>query len=162
MLALDIVDHLIASAPGQWSYDVITFLWKLKGNALTMIGRVDEAELLLVAAIDNAQAQGERFLLWDTQASLGHLYRTMNRQNKAQQTVSTAHELIKELADTIQDKVLQDNFLQHAQAMETITNRVLAADILKPPAAYLLYAGHSPSGRDTILQTCCIAHRLEF
>ena len=115
-LALDIVDRLIASAPSLPSHCVITFLWKLKGDALTMMGQVDEAEPLLLAALDNAQTQGERFLLWGAQASLGHLYRTMNRQNKAQQTVSTAHELIKELADTIQDKVLQDNFLQHAQA----------------------------------------------
>jgi len=116
-LALDIIDQLIISASGLPPHCVITFLWKLKGDALTMMGRADEAEPLLHAALDNAQAQGEQFLRWGVQASLYKLYRAMNCQNEAQQAYSIAHELIKELADTIQDKVLQDHFLQHAQAM---------------------------------------------
>jgi tetratricopeptide (TPR) repeat protein len=113
-LALEIVNRLIASAPGMPAGGVITFLWMLKGEALATLGSLDEAASLLQAALENARAQGERFLLWRVHASLGRLYQAMNHQNKAQKEISAAHELIEELSATIPDKALKDNFLQHA------------------------------------------------
>jgi tetratricopeptide (TPR) repeat protein len=113
-LALDIVDRLIASAPGMPAGRVITFLWQLKGEALAAMGRAGEAEPLLQTAARNAQALGERFLLWRAYASLGRLYREMNRPEEAQEHFSTARELVKELAATIPEGALQDSYLQRA------------------------------------------------
>jgi hypothetical protein len=50
-LAMDITDRLIASAPGMSPGRVITFLWKLKGQALNAMGHTEEAQTLLRAAI---------------------------------------------------------------------------------------------------------------
>jgi tetratricopeptide (TPR) repeat protein len=119
-LALEITDRLIASVPGMSSDGVVTFLWKLKGEALAAIGRTDEAISLLRAAIENARATGERFLLWRVHASLGCLYQTLNHQTAAQQEFSAARELIEELAATIPDGALKDNFLRGAY--RAITN----------------------------------------
>jgi adenylate cyclase len=113
-LALEITERLIASAPGMSPGRVITFLWKLKGEALAAIGRTDEAESLLHAAIENAWAMEERFLLWRVHASLGRLYRTMGHQEAAEKEFSTACALIEELAATVPDKALKSNFLQGA------------------------------------------------
>jgi adenylate cyclase len=113
-LALDIVDRLIATAPGMSPGRVITFLWKLRGEALAAVGDLDEASALLSAAIENARATGERSLLWRVHASLGRLHHTMDRQAPAEQEFSVARELIQELAATIPDKTLRDNFLQRA------------------------------------------------
>ena len=114
-LALDIVDRLITSAPNVSPDSVITFLWKLKGDVLADVGRTAEAESWLNAALSNARAQNEQFLVWRVYTSLSQLYRTLNRHKEAQQAFSTAWELIGGIADTIPDKTLQDNFLRQAQ-----------------------------------------------
>jgi DNA-binding SARP family transcriptional activator len=115
--ALEIVERLIASAPGMSPGCVITFLWKLKGEALSAMGHTEEARSLLQAAIENAQATGERFLLWRLHASLGRLYCAMNRQSEAEEEFSTARQLIDELADTVPDEAVKANFLQRAHNM---------------------------------------------
>jgi tetratricopeptide (TPR) repeat protein len=114
VLALDITDRLIASVPGMLPGQVVTFLWKLKGKALAAMGETEEACSLLYAALDNAHAAGERFLLWRIHASLGQIYHASGRPAKAQREFSAARDLVRELADTIPDKVLKDNFYQKA------------------------------------------------
>jgi tetratricopeptide (TPR) repeat protein len=114
-LALEIVEQLIAAAPGMSPGRVITFLWKLKGEALAAKGDTEAACSLLQAAIENAQATGERFLLWRLHASLGHLCRAAGRQSEAEQAFSTARASIKELASTIPRGEMRDDFLHRAQ-----------------------------------------------
>ena len=113
-LALAITDRLIASAPGMSLGRVITFLWKLKGEALAAMGRTEEACSLLRAAIENARATEERFLLWRIHASLGRLYRALGRQSEAEREFSTARELVEELAETLPNEELRGNFFQRA------------------------------------------------
>jgi tetratricopeptide (TPR) repeat protein len=114
VLALDIADRLIATAPGMSPERVITFLWKLKAEALAANGRTENALSLLHSAIENAQVSGERFLLWRIHASLGQLYRTLGRQEAAEEEFLTARALIDELAATVPDEMLKDKFRQGA------------------------------------------------
>jgi adenylate cyclase len=118
-LALDIVERLIASAPGMSQGRVVTVLWKLRAEALTAVGQAEEASSLLQAAVRNARAAEERFLLWRLHASLGSLYCTMNRQSEGEQEFSTARQLAQELADTIPGQGLRDSFLQRAYGVLT-------------------------------------------
>lgn len=112
--ALDIADRLIDSAPGLSSGGVITFLWKLKGEALTEMGRVDKAISLLQAAAENARVQEERFLLWRLHALLGRAFRETGQATEARQEFLAAREVIDELAATIPDGTLKNNFLERA------------------------------------------------
>jgi tetratricopeptide (TPR) repeat protein len=116
-LALEIVERLITSAPGLSPGGVITFLWKLKGEALATMGHWDQAIPLLRAALKNARATGERFLTWRLHASLGRLYRTTNRPSEAESEFSAALELVEELAGTLPDGTLKDGFLHGARRM---------------------------------------------
>ena len=113
-LALDITERLIASAPGMSPGRVITFLWKLKAEALAAMGRTEEAVPMLHAAIENARVMEERFLLWRVHASLGRLHHAMNYQTESRKEFSAARELIQELAAAIPDEALKENFLQRA------------------------------------------------
>ncbi len=113
-LALGIVERLIASAPGMSPGRVITFLWKLKGEALTALGEKGEAHTLLLAAIENAHATGERFLLWRIHASLGRLSSGMGRQAEAAKEFLNARELVEELADTMPKGEVRDSFFRRA------------------------------------------------
>ncbi len=96
---------------------MITFLWKLKGEALAAMGNLDEAILLLRAALENTRTTGERFLLWRIHASLGRLYRAMNRPAEAEAEFSTACKLVQELADTVPEAMLRENLVQRACRM---------------------------------------------
>jgi adenylate cyclase len=113
--ALEIVERLIATAPGISPGDVITFLWLLKGEALAALGQLEEARALLCEAIEKAQANEERFLLWRIHASLGRLYEVMGQQAEAEDEFSTAEELVEELANTIPDEGLRNNYLLGAK-----------------------------------------------
>jgi tetratricopeptide (TPR) repeat protein len=113
-LALDITERLIASAPGWSPGHVITYLWMLKGEALAAMGRAEQACSLMRAAIENARATGERFLLWRVHASLGRLFRALSRQSEAEREFSHARALVEELADTVPNGEVRDSFLQRA------------------------------------------------
>ena len=113
-LALDITDRLIASAPGMSPARVITFLWKLKGEAMAALGCAEEAVPLLQAAIENAREEREQFMLWRVHASLGRLYLALGRRSEAEKKFSTAFELVEELADTVPEGEMRNNFLRRA------------------------------------------------
>jgi len=113
-LALEIVDRLIASAPGMTPGQVVPFLWQLKADALAAAGQVEPARALLQAALDSAQAPGDRFLLWRICTSLGRLYYAMHCRPEAEQQFAVARRLVEELAQTIPDQDLRDTFLHRA------------------------------------------------
>ena len=105
---------LITSAAGMSPERVITFLWLLKGKTLVAMERMEEAEVLLRAALVNAQKTEERFLLWRIHASLGQLYQLTDRVEIAGEEISAAHMLIEEMASTLPDEELKHNFCQRA------------------------------------------------
>lgn len=112
--ALNITKRLIASAVGMEPGRVVTFLWLLKARALAALRRNEEALVLLDAAAENAARTGERCLLWRIHCSMGRLYEAAGRQEEAGKEVSRAGVLIEELAVTIPDEALRNNFLMRA------------------------------------------------
>jgi DNA-binding CsgD family transcriptional regulator len=115
--ALEIIDLLVASASqgarGQSSLRVL----KLRGEALFMSQRQAEAEVAFEAAQEIARTQGVRPIQWRICIALGDLYQAQGRNAEAEQAFATARTLIEELAATIADEPLHDNFLQQATAM---------------------------------------------
>jgi adenylate cyclase len=116
-LALDITERLIASAEGMAPGRVITYLWKVKAEAMAAKGLMAEAVMFISEAIDNAEISGERFLLWRLHASLARLYYTIGQMENAKEEHSTAQSLIDELAATISDEVVKNRFLQSAYSI---------------------------------------------
>src|SRR6266566_1214984 len=115
--AIEIIDQLVASAAqvaeGQSSLRVL----KLRGEALAALQRPAEAEAALTAAQALAVMLGARPRQWQICIALGNLYQTQERNTEAEQAFVTARTLIEELAATITDESLRDNFLQRATAM---------------------------------------------
>ncbi|GAC1350027.1 MAG: hypothetical protein NVSMB27_28650 [Ktedonobacteraceae bacterium] len=115
--ALEILDRLIASAAqgdeGQSSLRVL----KLRGDALVMLQRPVEAEVAFEKAQEIARTQGVRPMHWRICMALGNLYHAQRRNAEAEQAFASARTLIEELAATIADEPLRDNFLQRATAL---------------------------------------------
>jgi tetratricopeptide (TPR) repeat protein len=115
--ALDIVERLVASAPGLTAEQVIPRLWHLRGEALSALGRLEDAGAALRAAADAAGNQGRRPLLWRIRLSFGRLYRTQGRADAAERELSRARAIVAELAAGIPDGPLRDTFLGEASAL---------------------------------------------
>jgi adenylate cyclase len=113
-LALEITDRLIDSAPSTPSGCIITYLWKLKGEVLAALGRLEEASSWLCVAIENAQGNGERYLLWQIHASLGKVYKNMNCLTSCEKELSMSGALLEALAATLQDEELKHIFMTFA------------------------------------------------
>jgi predicted ATPase/DNA-binding CsgD family transcriptional regulator len=104
--ALHIAEQLMASATGSLPdrpAQPIPHLLKLKGEALLALGKPQEAAPALEEARRGAQERHARPLLWTIHRSLGHVYRLLRRNEQAQQELTAAQLLIKELATTIGD-----------------------------------------------------------
>jgi DNA-binding CsgD family transcriptional regulator/tetratricopeptide (TPR) repeat protein len=117
--ALEIADRLIASAtsarPTTAGHGVARLL-KVRGEALSALGRAADAETAIRAAQAIAHAQGTRPLLWRIQVALGRLYARQRRTDAAIE-FTTARTIIEELAAELHGDTLRDNFLSRATAM---------------------------------------------
>jgi DNA-binding CsgD family transcriptional regulator/tetratricopeptide (TPR) repeat protein len=118
-VALQIAEQLLTSAPGALPghpTQPIPHLLKLNGEALLALGRLEEAVAALAEARRGAQERQARPLLWSIHRSLGHAERLLHRQEHARQELAAARQLIKELATTIGDAVLRNQFERVALA----------------------------------------------
>ncbi|HEY3228567.1 MAG TPA: tetratricopeptide repeat protein [Roseiflexaceae bacterium] len=112
-MALEIAERLLASAPGRLSgqsTQPIPHLLKLKGEALLARSHLDEAVEALEDARRGAQERNARPILWTIHRSLGQAYRLLQRDDQARQELAAARQLIEELATTIDDAPLRDEF----------------------------------------------------
>ena len=112
--ALAIVDRLIASASHVEDGEVIPHLWHLRAEALVALDKAEEAETVLCSARDAARRQGVQPLLWRICLTLGKLYRTKNQHERLEESYSLARTIIEELAHSVPDGELRDDFLRYA------------------------------------------------
>jgi len=110
-LAISIVDRLITSAPSMLPGQIITFLWKLKGEALAVLGHQDKALVHLQEAAHNAQKNGEQFLLWRIHIGLGQIYAKLGQQSSSERAFIKAKVHINEIASTLHDETQKNSFL---------------------------------------------------
>jgi hypothetical protein len=76
---------------------------------------------MLQVAQKAARTQGLQSLLWRICVSLGKLYQSQRRQKEAEQAFATARTIIGELATTIADVALRDNFMHQATSVLSYT-----------------------------------------
>ena len=89
----------------------------LYGQALTLQGRLDEAEQVLHRARNLYMTHGIAQSLWKIHLALGKLYLTTDRPEQADESFATARAQVNELAATLTDKDLRENFRRRANAL---------------------------------------------
>lgn len=113
-VALRIAERLLASAadsaPGQPAQP-IPLLLKLQGEGLLALARPDEAATALEGARQGALARGSRPDLWAIRGSLARAYQFLRRDDDARREVAAARQLVEEMAATIDDASLREQFL---------------------------------------------------
>ncbi len=111
--ALDLLDKLIAFAPGLSNEKVIPYLWNLRGEALLALGKTQDAIAVLIQARDAASRRGERPLLWRVHTLLGKA-ELANNPKQARVEFEFASRIVEELAETIQGRGFREIFLRGA------------------------------------------------
>jgi DNA-binding CsgD family transcriptional regulator/Tfp pilus assembly protein PilF len=116
-MALQIAERLLASVPGQVSgqpAQPIPHLLKLKGKSLLALARLEDAIAVLEEARQGAVARNTRPVLWAIHRSLGQAYHRFQRPEQARKEHAAARRLIEELAASISEASLRDQFLRAA------------------------------------------------
>jgi DNA-binding CsgD family transcriptional regulator len=102
--ALTIADRLIATATNRTATSVIPLVWLVRGAALGTLGRADEAEEVLRAALGAVRTKGRPRLQWQIHLALGKVYQAAGRQQEAEREFEAARALIEALAAAIPDE----------------------------------------------------------
>lgn len=112
--ALEVTDRLMMSGAQESEGRGSLRVMKLRGEALAALQRPRESSAILTRAQTIATAQGARPLLWQINVVLGNLYRVQGRNTEAEQVFTSARTLIGELAASISDENLREDFLRQA------------------------------------------------
>ena len=113
-MALQLAEHLLASAPGTRAGEppqLIPHLLKLKGEALMALDRLEDAVAVLEGAKRGALIRQERPVLWTIHRSLARLYYLLKREEGVRKEVAAARSLIEDLAATLDDAPLREQFV---------------------------------------------------
>jgi tetratricopeptide (TPR) repeat protein len=113
--ALELIDQIISSIPGMEPGQVISSLWRLRGEALVESGKVNEAEKVMKAALNCARKTGEHYILWRIHANLGRLYQDNNREAEAANEFAEARRCVEKLTENIPQKELKEDFRTQAK-----------------------------------------------
>jgi predicted ATPase/DNA-binding CsgD family transcriptional regulator len=116
-LVLEIVDRLLDTAENVKEYGrkSIPALSTLRGKALARLGRWEEAEAELIAAVDVASRQNRLPLLWRILVSQGKIYLSQKKKESAAGAFDRARALVGEIATHVPASH-REQFLQHALA----------------------------------------------
>jgi DNA-binding CsgD family transcriptional regulator/predicted negative regulator of RcsB-dependent stress response len=140
--ALDIVEQLIASAPGNEHGMPVPHLEWLKGRILLALGRLDVAERSLGRARSRARQLSYRSLVWRIDLDLGRLYSRQDREDAALEAFTSGRQLIADISGSIDDAALQAEFRDQALALFPQAGPVNAGDtrpaILSPRETEIL------------------------
>jgi DNA-binding CsgD family transcriptional regulator len=115
--ALQIAERLLTTAPGMAPGEApqpIPRLLKLQGEALTVLSRLDEAADVLQRAKQGALARNARPILWTIHRALARTYQLLRRKDLARRELAAARLLVEELAATLDEVSLCEQFLPAA------------------------------------------------
>jgi DNA-binding CsgD family transcriptional regulator len=113
-LALAMIDALLDTTRNRRDDVVVPFFGRLRGEALTRLGRFDEADSQLQAALATADSTGYQPVVWRIQAALGRLCTEADRDQDAARWFSDSRSTIAALANDIPDERLRNTFVSEA------------------------------------------------
>jgi tetratricopeptide (TPR) repeat protein len=109
--ALQHAEGCLELAEGTSSRKSLVEGWKLKGEALADLGRLDEAASWLEEAIDMAEMMGNPPLIWKSRYGLGQVLEHLGRIDLAQQQYDQAALVVEDTFSNLQAPKLVAAFL---------------------------------------------------
>jgi len=107
---LEYAERVIQKAVATEQKKYIAKGWRLKGDGLSMVDKLDEAGYALQRALDTALQIGQRSLVWPTRYALARLLERQGRRSDARAQVEQAASMIGQIASDVGDERLQRSF----------------------------------------------------
>jgi tetratricopeptide (TPR) repeat protein len=112
--ALDFAEQCLDLAEQTSAHKNLVKGWRLKGQALAALGRLQEAVPWLTRAVDMAGEIGNPPLLWKSRFALGEVLQQQGHHAQAQEQYALAASVIEGTASGLQDPELRETFLAAA------------------------------------------------
>jgi DNA-binding NarL/FixJ family response regulator len=113
-LALTLADELTVSDPNATTVRPARRALCVRGEALMALGRLEEAEPVLLTARQLAAEQAARPALWRIESRLAALYHRQGLRAAADAATAASRAIVTELADDVPDEALREAFLRRA------------------------------------------------
>jgi class 3 adenylate cyclase/tetratricopeptide (TPR) repeat protein len=114
---LEILDLLVATDRYYSQESDVPALSRLHGEALRSLGRIEEAERSLQAALEGARARGIRVSLWRYHLSLARFWSSTGHDADAREARHSAWSSAQQIATTLSDPDMRHRFLTRAWEM---------------------------------------------
>jgi DNA-binding CsgD family transcriptional regulator/Tfp pilus assembly protein PilF len=118
--ALSTLDRVALPGGPHWLGAMAYFfggMLRLRGDILARLERLDDAEAVLHSALDLCREQGVRMGVWRIQLALGVVCQAKADRLQCEAAFGAAQSLISELAATLPDGELREDFGRRATAM---------------------------------------------
>jgi DNA-binding CsgD family transcriptional regulator/tetratricopeptide (TPR) repeat protein len=131
-LAIALADRLTANAPGTRQDQPIPALCQLKGEALLVLDRPEDAVPVLEDAKRGAVQRHEPTRLWPAHAALARAYRHLGRRPDADREAEAARTVIDALATTLADADQRARFRHAAVTVAALPDASPSVDTAGP------------------------------
>jgi DNA-binding CsgD family transcriptional regulator len=113
-----IVEGIIANLPHlhQWQDRTLMLFYHVRGRAFLALGRVEEAQESLQESITLCEDFGMQAILWRCHADLARRHLTARDRIAAEKAWMAAHQCLTNLARTIPQETMRQNFQRAAEA----------------------------------------------
>jgi DNA-binding CsgD family transcriptional regulator/tetratricopeptide (TPR) repeat protein len=106
------ISRTLCLAAGAEGTAGLPLLERARARGLAGLGRMLEAEATLKKALEDAQGQGLRLVLWRLHFDLGRLYRAAGRHREAAEALASSRQAAAELAGSLPEGPLRRGFLE--------------------------------------------------
>ncbi len=115
--ALQMMDSFLGKVDTANREIVLPYVWKLRAEALMQTKQFSKAEAVLEEAAQAADQWVMLPLVWRIHIMRGKVYQALGRNQDKEAAFTAARQLIKEIAQTVPDVELQQNFRKQALAL---------------------------------------------
>ncbi len=114
--AFALIEHLITTAPSS-AGQVIPRLWRMKAEALLLLGDIAASRALLQEAAVSVRVSGLYALLWRILLSQSRVEFAVGQRGRAEDHLDAAHALLHRLSDKLADPPLREQFRRRALSL---------------------------------------------
>jgi len=116
--AMEFAEDTLARGQSYPSKKYISMGWKLKGDVLMALEKIEEAAECFEKARDVADQMGYPPLMWKTRFSLGQIYNRRGRYEAAKESIAKAGAIIEQMASNVSDTEVKETFLNSKPVQE--------------------------------------------
>jgi tetratricopeptide (TPR) repeat protein len=113
--AMEFAEDVLARGQNTAAKKYIAMGWKLKGDVLIAVEKIEDAAECFEKARDLADQMGYPPLMWKTRFSLGQIYNQQGKYEAAKESLTKASAIVERMASNVSDTEVKETFFNSDQ-----------------------------------------------